>query len=75
LLLDHEIYIKLVDFGLSNTFKPDQLFKSACASPFYAAPEMNAGNKYHGSKVDVWSYGVILYAIISINIFINYYII
>lgn len=62
LLLDHEKNIKLVDFGLSNTFKPDQLLKTACGSPCYAAPEMIAGNDYHGSKVDVWSCGVILYA-------------
>jgi 5'-AMP-activated protein kinase, catalytic alpha subunit len=62
LLLDHEKNIKLVDFGLSNTFKPDQLLKTACGSPCYAAPEMIAGNEYHGSKVDVWSCGVILYA-------------
>ena len=62
LLLDHEKNIKLVDFGLSNTFKPDQLLKTACGSPCYAAPEMIAGKDYYGSKVDVWSCGVILYA-------------
>jgi 5'-AMP-activated protein kinase, catalytic alpha subunit len=49
----HQIMKKLVNFGLSNTFKPVQLLKTACGSPSYAAPDMNAGNKYHGSKVDV----------------------
>ena len=38
--------------------------KTACGSPCYAAPEMIAGHDYHGSKVDVWSCGVILYAMV-----------
>lgn len=64
LLLDHEKNIKLVDFGLSNTYKQGCLLKTACGSPCYAAPEMIAGQEYHGSRVDVWSCGVILYAMI-----------
>lgn len=64
MLLDHEKNIKLVDFGLSNTFDQGCLLKTACGSPCYAAPEMIAGLEYHGSKVDVWSCGVILYAMI-----------
>jgi len=64
LLLDHEKNIKLVDFGLSNTFKPGGLLKTACGSPCYAAPEMIAGHDYIPSKVDVWSCGVILYAMV-----------
>lgn len=64
LLLDHEKNIKLVDFGLSNTYLEGGLLKTACGSPCYAAPEMIAGHEYHPSKVDVWSCGVILYAMI-----------
>ncbi len=37
---------------------------TACGSPCYAAPEMIAGLKYNGSKVDIWSSGVILYAMV-----------
>jgi 5'-AMP-activated protein kinase catalytic alpha subunit len=44
LLLDHNINIKIVDFGLSNTYKPGELLKTACGSPCYAAPEMIAGS-------------------------------
>jgi 5'-AMP-activated protein kinase catalytic alpha subunit len=40
MLLDHEKNIKLVDFGLSNTYDKDQTLKTACGSPCYAAPEM-----------------------------------
>ena len=64
LLLDYDKSIKLVDFGLSNTYKLGELLKTACGSPCYAAPEMIAGKKYHGANVDIWSCGVILFALI-----------
>ena len=64
LLLDANNNIKIVDFGLSNTFKKGQLLKTACGSPCYAAPEMIAGLKYSGDLVDIWSCGIILYALL-----------
>ena len=65
LLLDHNKNIKLVDFGLSNTYKGSELLKTACGSPCYAAPEMIAGRRYVGLQVDIWSCGVILFALIA----------
>ena len=38
LLLDHNKNIKIVDFGLSNQYKPNEKLKTACGSPCYAAP-------------------------------------
>ena len=32
--------LKLVDFGLGNIYKKNELVKTACGSPCYAAPEM-----------------------------------
>ena len=64
LLLDHSKNIKIVDFGLSNTYKKNELLKTACGSPCYAAPEMIAGKKYESTKVDIWSCGVILFALL-----------
>jgi 5'-AMP-activated protein kinase catalytic alpha subunit len=64
LLLDYNNNIKIVDFGLSNTYKDGQRLKTACGSPCYAAPEMIAGKKYSGIRVDIWSCGVILYALL-----------
>ncbi|CAD8051193.1 unnamed protein product [Paramecium sonneborni] len=62
LLLDNNKNLKIVDFGLSNTYKSEELLKTACGSPCYAAPEMIEGQKYQGVKVDLWSSGVILFA-------------
>ena len=64
LLLDHEKNIKLVDFGLSNIYKIGEQLKTACGSPCYAAPEMIAGKRYVPIGVDIWSSGVILYAMV-----------
>lgn len=49
LLLDHMNNIKIVDFGLSNTWKNNNTLKTACGSPCYAAPEMIAGKWYNGT--------------------------
>ena len=64
LLLDHNNSIKIVDFGLSNLYSPGERLKTACGSPCYAAPEMISGEKYRGTTVDVWSSGVVLFALL-----------
>lgn len=38
LLFDEHRNIKIVDFGLSNQYKPGERLKTACGSPCYAAP-------------------------------------
>ena len=40
LLLDND-NIKLIDFGLGNLYKRNELLKTACGSPCYAAPEVS----------------------------------
>ena len=62
LLLDNKKNIKIVDFGLSNMYSNNELLSTACGSPCYAAPEMINGEKYNGSLVDIWSSGIVLYA-------------
>jgi Neu-associated kinase len=66
LLLDKNFNIKLIDFGLSNYTK-SELCITQCGSPAYAAPELLAHKKY-GSKVDVWSIGVNMYAMLTGNL-------
>ena len=64
LLLDDQNNIKIVDFGLSNTYNEGDTLKTACGSPCYAAPEMIAGKRYQGLNSDIWSCGIILYAMV-----------
>ena len=66
MLLDYDKTLKIVDFGLSTMYEPysKELLKTACGSPCYAAPEMIAGKKYWGLKSDIWSSGVVLYAMV-----------
>lgn len=64
LLLDSKYNVKIADFGLSNVMRDGHLLKTSCGSPNYAAPEVISGKLYAGSEVDVWSCGVILYALL-----------
>jgi 5'-AMP-activated protein kinase catalytic alpha subunit len=64
ILLDGQFNIKLVDFGLSNTYKHGSAVKTACGSPCYAAPEMISGKSYHGLSSDIWSSGVVLFCML-----------
>ncbi|KAI8805349.1 kinase-like domain-containing protein, partial [Cladochytrium replicatum] len=64
LLLDDKKCIKIIDFGFGNNFTTDGLLDTFCGSPFYAAPEMILGKKYEGPEVDIWSLGVILFALL-----------
>lgn len=61
LLLSASNVLKIIDFGLSNYFN-EELLSTPCGSPCYASPEMVSGNKYNGFFIDVWSSGIILYA-------------
>jgi serine/threonine protein kinase len=65
LLLDLDNHIKIVDFGLSSRHKKDELLRTACGSPCYAAPEMISGRNYKGPAVDVWSIGIVLFVMLS----------
>lgn len=65
-LLDKNENLKLIDFGLCAKPKggmQSHLYTS-CGSPTYAAPELILGKKYLGAEVDIWSMGVLLYALL-----------
>ena len=64
LLLDRELHIKIADFGLSNRMRDGEFLKTSCGSPNYASPEVVSGRFYSGPEVDVWSCGVVLYALL-----------
>ncbi|XQJ28765.1 5'-AMP-activated protein kinase catalytic subunit alpha, putative [Leishmania guyanensis] len=64
ILLGTGLQVKLIDFGLSNITKDGEFLATSCGSPNYAAPEVISGKLYFGPEVDVWSCGVILYALL-----------
>ena len=65
LLLTKDKTLKIIDFGLSHEFTGNNdLLKTKCGSPSYASPEILRGDKYDGFKSDIWSCGIILYAMV-----------
>ena len=64
LLTNDNTILKIIDFGLSNSYKKNQLLKTACGSPCYAPPEMILEQNYNAAKSDIWSSGIILYLMI-----------
>jgi len=64
LLNDHRT-IKLCDFGVSKILKKDQMITEQCGTPAYIAPEIIEDQGYSGYTVDIWSLGVLLYAMVS----------
>jgi serine/threonine protein kinase len=80
LLLDKECNIKIADFGMAALEKVDKLLETSCGSPHYASPEIVAvrplvpgkspltceqGRTYHGNSSDIWSCGIILFALLT----------
>ncbi|XP_019728593.1 5'-AMP-activated protein kinase catalytic subunit alpha-1 isoform X2 [Hippocampus comes] len=63
-LLDAHKNAKIADFGLSNMMSDGEFLRTSCGSPNYAAPEVISGRLYAGPEVDIWSSGVILYALL-----------
>ncbi|CAF2592840.1 unnamed protein product [Rotaria sp. Silwood2] len=61
LLLDDKMNIRVADFGMASLQVEGSFLETSCGSPHYACPE---GEKYDGRKADVWSCGVILYALL-----------
>ena len=65
-LLDGDGHIKLTDFGLSkeSIFDTEKKTFSFCGTVEYMAPEV-VNRKGHGTASDWWSYGVLMYEMLT----------
>jgi BR serine/threonine kinase len=64
ILLDEFDNVRIADFGFARWMKSN-VAETSCGSPHYAAPEVIRGHPYDGRAADVWSCGVILYALLA----------
>jgi 5'-AMP-activated protein kinase, catalytic alpha subunit len=64
ILLDNDGQIKLCDFGVSRVIGKKQHITEQCGTPAYIAPEIISDVGYQGFAADIWSLGVLLYAMV-----------
>eukprot|EP00437_Effrenium_voratum_P005556 CAMPEP_0181423470 /NCGR_PEP_ID=MMETSP1110-20121109/14144_1 /TAXON_ID=174948 /ORGANISM="Symbiodinium sp., Strain CCMP421" /LENGTH=501 /DNA_ID=CAMNT_0023546595 /DNA_START=65 /DNA_END=1570 /DNA_ORIENTATION=- len=55
-------FLKIIDFGLSCKFSPDQALTTKAGTPYYVAPQVLAGK--YDQQCDIWSCGVIMYVLL-----------
>jgi BR serine/threonine kinase len=65
ILLNTPDQIWIADFGFA-CWMPNNIASSSCGSPLYSAPEIIKGLQYDGRIADIWSVGVILYAMLTV---------
>ena len=65
ILLDARGQVKICDFGVSRVVEPGDVIRDKTGTPAYIAPEILKKLGYQGFGVDIWSAGVVLYAMLS----------
>ena len=65
ILIDLDNNIKICDFGVSKKINKGDLMLEQCGTPAYIAPEILLNQGYEGFGVDIWSAGVVLYAMLG----------
>ena len=65
ILIDLDNNIKICDFGVSKIIKKGESMLEQCGTPAYIAPEILLNQGYEGFGVDIWSAGVVLYAMLG----------
>lgn len=64
IIIDHRGVIKLIDFGFCCASSPDIKLKIFCGTPSYMCPEIVMKKEYFGPPTDIWSSGILLYAML-----------
>ncbi len=62
-LLDHDGYVKITDFGFAKDIGEGRTW-TLCGTPDYLAPEIVAGAG-HGKGVDWWTLGIFIYEMLA----------
>lgn len=58
-------HVKIADWGMAAFAPPEHHLETSCGSPHYASPEIVRGEPYSGTATDIWSCGVILFALMT----------
>lgn len=56
--------VKVADFGMAALQPTERMLETSCGSPHYASPEIVSGKSYKGTASDIWSCGIILFALL-----------
>lgn len=64
ILLDGKGSVKIADFGVSKQCQPGQKMREQCGTPAYIAPEILKNKNGYSFGVDLWSAGVVLFAML-----------
>ena len=64
ILLDGKGGVKIADFGVSKAVKKGEIMFEQSGTPAYIAPEIIRDKGYKGFKADLWSAGVVLFALL-----------
>ncbi|KAK3366497.1 kinase-like domain-containing protein, partial [Podospora didyma] len=66
IMMDNASNVKIIDFGLSSLYSLSRGRKLSryCGTVTYATPELLLSKPYTGPKVDVWSFGVVIFHLV-----------
>jgi 5'-AMP-activated protein kinase catalytic alpha subunit len=64
ILLDEHNEPTICDFGVSRRMADGEVIHEQCGTPAYIAPEVITDEGYSGLKADVWSLGIMLFAML-----------
>ena len=56
ILVDHQGYLKIIDFGIAQRIRPLRM-RNITGTPWYVAPEM-IGQKGYDTTADLWGLGI-----------------
>ena len=66
-MIDCEGHIKLIDFGFAKILEQKNNMRTTtnCGTIGYTAPEVLAGQTGYSFPADIWSYGVLLFELLT----------